>query len=89
MEKRKKILGIKNLIKANINDSYPKNSSKKAILNEPNTSVESKGEADFCDDSLTNNLASSVINNESNLGNEYFKRTLLTSSKSIRNKSKK
>ena len=86
MKKRKKILGIKNLIKANINDSYPRNSSKKAILNEPNTSVESKGEVDFCDDSLNNNLTSSAINNESNLGNEYFKRTLLTSSKSIRNK---
>jgi len=86
MKKRKKILGIKNLIKTNTNDSYPRNSSKKAILNEPNTSVESKGEVDFCDDSLTNNLTSSAINNESNLSNAYFKRTLLTSSKNIRNK---
>lgn len=86
MKKRKKILGIKNLIKTNINDSYPRNSSKKAILNEANTSVESKGEVDFCDDSLTNNLTSSAINNESNLSTAYFKRTLLTSSKNIRNK---
>lgn len=83
IKKRKKILGIKNLIKTNINDSYPRNSSKKAILNEPNTSVESKGEPDLYDDSLNNNLTSSAINNESNA---YFKRTLLTSSKNIRNK---
>ena len=75
MTKGKKILDIKNNMKIN---NTIRDSNKKITLNECNTDEESKGDIDIYDETSTNNLTSTAINNESLLNNTntYFKRNL-------------
>ena len=86
--KGRKILGIKNNMKANnMSENITRDSNKKMNSNEFNQNEESKADNDIYDDVSTNNLTSTAINNESILNNtnNYFKRNLLNSSKSINN----
>ena len=86
--KGRKILGIKNNMKANnMSENNTKDSNIKINSNEFNQNEESKGDNDIYDDVSTSNLTSNAITNESILNNTnaYFKRNLLISSKSINN----
>ena len=84
--KAKKILGIKNYIKANnTSESNTRDSNKNLFYNELNKNEESKGDIDIYDKASTNNLTSMTSNNESILNNtnNYFRNNILSSSKSI------
>ena len=89
INKGRKILGIKNNMKINNKNTSESNteySNKKILINEFNANEESKGDIDIYDETSTNNLTSTAINNESlSNTNTYFKRNILSSSKNINN----
>ena len=90
--KGKNNLGAQNYIKINnINESNKRDSNKNIFYNDFNTDEESKGDIDIYDKTSTNILTSTAINNESILNNtnSNFKRNIVSSSKSIKNKEAK